>query len=58
MRQAGYTPIGNEADVRLGNTWRGVAQLGYRPADGHEAAFFATNLTPDGQWTVRQVNKP
>jgi len=58
MRQAGYTPIGNETDVRSGSTWLGVAQLGYCPIDGHEAAFFATNLTPDGQWTVRQVNKP
>lgn len=58
MRQASYTPIGNETDVRSGSTWMGVAQLGYRPIDGHEAAFFATNLTPDGQWTVRQVNKP
>ena len=58
MRQAGYTPIGNETEVRSGSTWLGVAQLGYRPIDGHEAAFFATNLTPDSQWTVRQVNKP
>jgi len=58
MRHVGYTPIGNETDVRSGSTWLGVAQLGYRPADGHETAFFATNLTPDRQWTVRQVNKP
>lgn len=56
MRQAGYTPIGNETDVRSGSTWLGVAQLGYRPADGAESAFFATNLN-GGQWTVRQVNK-
>jgi hypothetical protein len=58
MRGAGYTPIGNEADVRMGSTWMGVAQLGYRPTDGREVAFFATNLTPDRQWTVRQINKP
>jgi hypothetical protein len=57
MRRAGYTPIGNETDVRAG-TWLGVAQLGYRPTDGLEAAFFATNLTPDGQWAVRQVSRP
>jgi len=56
MRQAGYTPIGNETDIRSGSTWLGVAQLGYRPADGAESAFFATNLN-GGQWTVRQVNK-
>lgn len=58
MRRAGYTPIGNETDVRSGSVWLGVAQLGYRPDDGHEVAFFATNLTPGGQWTVKQVGKP
>lgn len=56
MRQAGYTPIGNETDVRQGSAWLGVAQLGYRPSDGNEIAFFATNLN-GGQWTVRQVNR-
>ena len=56
MRAQGYTPIGNEADVHLGDLWQGVVQLGYHVAMGEEAAFFATNLTADGHWVVRRVS--
>lgn len=52
MREQGYTPIGNEADVMVDGVWRGVAQLGYYPGGG-EVAFFATNLS--GDWQVRMV---
>lgn len=52
MREQGYTPIGNEIDVKIDGVWRGVAQLGYYPGGG-EVAFFATNTS--GDWTVRMV---
>ncbi len=52
MREQGYTPIGNESDVKVDGVWRGVAQLGYYPGGG-EVAFFATNAS--GEWTVRMV---
>lgn len=55
MREQGYTPIGNESDVTVDGVWRGVTQLGYYPEGGGELAFFATNLTTNGQWTVRMV---
>ncbi len=58
MQAQGYAPIGNEADVCLGGVWRGVAQLGLDLASGAEAAFFASNLALDGQWTVRRVEGP
>lgn len=55
MREQGFAPIGNEAEVRVEGVWRGVTQLGYELATGAEAAFFATNRTGDGQWAVRRV---
>ena len=55
MREQGYTPIGNEAYVTVDGVWRGVTQLGYYPEGGGELAFFATNLTASGDWTVRMV---
>ena len=58
MRAQGFAPIGNEADVHLGGVWQGMAQLGYDVATGAEAAFFATNLTEDGQWAVRRLETP
>ena len=58
MREQGYTPIGNETNVLLGGVWQGVAQLGYYPEGGGEVAFFATNLTPTGEWAVHMVEGP
>lgn len=58
MREQGYTPIGNETPVLLGGVWQGVAQLGYYPDGGGEVAFFATNLTPSGEWAVHMVEGP
>lgn len=55
MREQGYTPIGNESDVKVDGVWRGVTQLGYYPEGGGELAFFATNLTASGEWIVRMV---
>lgn len=58
MREQGYTPIGNETNVLLGGVWQGVAQLGYYPESGGEVAFYATNLTPSGEWAVHMVEAP
>lgn len=57
MREQGYTPIGNEQNVLLGGVWQGVAQLGYYPEGGGEVAFFATNLTPTGEWAACMVEQ-
>ena len=58
MSEQGYTPIGNETNVLIGGVWQGVAQLGYYPEGGGELAFFATNLTPSGEWGVHMVEAP
>jgi hypothetical protein len=58
MRDQSCAPIGNEAGVCPDGVWHGVAQLGLDMASGAEAAFFASNLTLDGQWAVRRVEGP
>lgn len=59
MVEQGYFAIGQEVDVKLNGVWQGTTQLGYR-YDGDPAgvAFFATNLTSDGQWGVHIVEEP
>ena len=59
MREQGHTPIGKELPVLDKNgAWAGVAQLGYYPGGNAVGlAFFATNITSDGQWQVHEVEQ-
>lgn len=59
MSEQGYQRIGNEVDVVVNGAWQGVTALGYYPGgNANGVAFFATNLTPSGEWAVHMVEAP
>lgn len=56
MAAQGYSPIGNETDVRVDGVWQGVAQLGWQfGGDDDGVAFFSTNTGASGEWEVSVV---
>lgn len=59
MAEQGYQRIGEEVPVILNGVWQGVAALGYYPGGNAKGvAFYASNLTPSGQWGVHMVEAP
>lgn len=59
MAEQGYQRIGEEVPVLLNGVWQGVAALGYFPGgNANGVAFYATNLTPSGEWGVHMVEAP
>lgn len=58
MAEQGYQRIGNEVDVVFDGVWQGVTALGYYPGgNANGVAFFATNLTPTGEWAACMVEQ-